>query len=175
MAVERHVRLFRIGRNRAVRIPRKLELRGDEAIIRKKGERLIIEAPRKPLLAVLAGLPTRGRLCTRRRPFPWTGRPVTMRFLLDTGIVSDLVRHPQGRVADRIAAIGEKRVCTSVIVAAELRYGAAKRASPRLSAQLEAVLGALDVLALEQPPDAVYGELRTRLGGAGSPIRGNEL
>jgi len=59
MAVERHVRLFRNGRNQAVRIPRELELPGEEAIMRKEGERLIIEpAPRKSLLAVLAALST---------------------------------------------------------------------------------------------------------------------
>ena len=59
MAIERHVRLFRNGRNQAVRIPRELELPGEEAIMRKEGERLIIEpVPRKPLLAVLAGLST---------------------------------------------------------------------------------------------------------------------
>jgi len=98
-----------------------------------------------------------------------------MRFLLDTNIVSDLVHNPHGRVAGRIAEIGEARVCTSIIVAAELRYGAAKRASSRLSAQLEAVLGALDVLAFEPPADAVYGELRTRLERTGKPIGGNDL
>ena len=59
-----------------------------------------------------------------------------MRYLLDTNIVSDLVRNPQGRVAQRIRKVGEARVCTSIIVAAELRYGAAKKGSPRLSDQL---------------------------------------
>lgn len=98
-----------------------------------------------------------------------------MRFLLDTNMVSDLVRNPHGRVAGRIAETGEARVCTSIIVAAELRYGAAKRASSRLSAQLEAVLGALDVLAFEAPADAVYGELRTRLEQTGKPIGANDL
>ena len=62
-----------------------------------------------------------------------------MRYLLDTNIVSDLVRNPQGRVTQRIREVGEARVCTSIIVAAELRYGASKRGSPRLRAQLEAV------------------------------------
>ena len=98
-----------------------------------------------------------------------------MRYLLDTNIVSDLVRTPHGRVAGRIAEIGEERVCTSIIVAAELRYGAAMRASARLSAQLETVLGALDVLAFEPPADAVYGELRTRLERTGQPIGANDL
>jgi predicted nucleic acid-binding protein len=63
-----------------------------------------------------------------------------MPFLLDTNIVSALVRDPQGRVTRRIREIGEGEVATSIIVAAELRYGAAKKGSPRLSAQLEAVL-----------------------------------
>jgi antitoxin VapB len=50
----RHVRLFRNGRNQALRIPRELELPGDEALIRKEGERLIVEPIRRPsLLAVL--------------------------------------------------------------------------------------------------------------------------
>jgi antitoxin VapB len=57
MAVERHVKLFKNGRNQAVRIPREFELPGDEAIIRKEGDRLIIE-PAQPqsLLAVLKNL-----------------------------------------------------------------------------------------------------------------------
>jgi len=98
-----------------------------------------------------------------------------MQFLLDTNIVSDLVRHPRGRIAARIAKLSEARVCTSIIVAAELRYGAAKKASSRLAAQLEVVLGALDVLALEPPADVVYGELRARLERAGQPIGANDL
>ena len=98
-----------------------------------------------------------------------------MRFLLDTNIVSDLVRHPRGRIADRIAEVGEQHVCTSIIVAAELRYGAAKKGSSRLTAQLEAVLGAVDVLALELPVDTVYGELRARLERSGQSIGANDL
>jgi len=62
-----------------------------------------------------------------------------MRYLLDTNIVSDLIRNPQGRAAEQIRKVGEAQVCTSIIVAAELRYGAAKKGSPRLTAQLEAV------------------------------------
>ncbi|HEV2132187.1 MAG TPA: PIN domain-containing protein, partial [Longimicrobiaceae bacterium] len=54
-----------------------------------------------------------------------------MRYLLDTNIVSDLVRRPQGRAAQRIREIGEAGVCTSIIVAAELRFGAAKKGSAR--------------------------------------------
>ena len=68
-----------------------------------------------------------------------------MRFLLDTNIVSGLVRDPRGRVHDRIAVVGEDQVGTSIIVAAELRYGAAKKGSARLTAQVERILDALKV------------------------------
>lgn len=57
MSTERKVRVFRNGRNQAVRIPREFEFRSDEAIMRKEGDRLIIEpAPPKSLLAVLETL-----------------------------------------------------------------------------------------------------------------------
>ena len=56
---ERHVKLFKNGRNQALRIPREFELPGEDAIIRKEGQRLIIApVPPKSLLAVLASLPT---------------------------------------------------------------------------------------------------------------------
>jgi tRNA(fMet)-specific endonuclease VapC len=98
-----------------------------------------------------------------------------MRYLLDTNIVSDLVRNPQGKVTDRIRKVGEAQVCTSIIVAAELRYGAERKASPRLSSQLEAVLGALEVLPLETPTDIAYGKLRASLERAGTAIGANDL
>jgi antitoxin VapB len=57
MTIERHVRLFKNGRNQAVRIPREFELPGDEAILRKEGDRLVLEAvPPRRLLQVLAQL-----------------------------------------------------------------------------------------------------------------------
>jgi antitoxin VapB len=57
LVAERHVRLFRNGRNQAVRIPREFELPGEDATIRKEGDRLVIEpAPPRSLLAVLATL-----------------------------------------------------------------------------------------------------------------------
>lgn len=57
MTMERHVRLFKNGRNQAVRIPREFELPGDEAILRKEGDRLVLEAiPARRLLQLLAQL-----------------------------------------------------------------------------------------------------------------------
>ena len=98
-----------------------------------------------------------------------------MRFLLDTNILSDLVRHPRGKIFERISQVGEQAVCTSIVVAAELRYGATKKNSPRLTAQLEAVLGAIEVLALEAPVDVAYGVLRAILEKKGQPIGANDL
>lgn len=98
-----------------------------------------------------------------------------MGYLLDTNIVSALVRDPHGSVTDRIRTVGEARVCTSIVVAAELRFSAAKRGSPRLTRQLEIVLGVLDVLPFEAPADTVYGILRAELERAGKPIGGNDM
>ena len=98
-----------------------------------------------------------------------------MGYLLDANIVSNLARNPHGRVADRIKAVGEPNICTSIIVAAELRYGTTKKASPRLSAQVEALLGAIDTLPLDSPADEVYGSIRTQLELTGTPIGGNDL
>ncbi len=98
-----------------------------------------------------------------------------MRYLLDTNIVSNLIREPQGRIADRISDLGEMQVCTSIIVAAELRYGATKKASPRLTAQVEAILGTLDTLPFDSPADEAYGVIRAQVESAGTPIGGNDL
>lgn len=97
------------------------------------------------------------------------------RYLLDTNIVSDLVRRPQGVVSRHMAAVGESAVCTSIIVAAELRFGAAKRGLPRLTQQVDAILNALEVLPLELPADELYAQLRCALERAGQPIGPNDL
>lgn len=96
-------------------------------------------------------------------------------YLLDTNIVSDLVRNPQGRIAGRITKAGEASVCTSIVVAAELRFGAVKRRSPNLARQIEAVLSRLEILPLGEPVDATYGVIRATLEVAGAPIGANDL
>lgn len=100
---------------------------------------------------------------------------MSARYLLDTNIVSDLVRNPQGRVAVKIAEVGEVMIATSIIVAAEMRFGAEKKASARLSAQLDTILSALEVIAFEPPADVRYGDVRVALEAAGTPIGGNDL
>ena len=97
------------------------------------------------------------------------------RYLLDTNAISDLVRNPAGAIAQRVREHGEAQVCTSIIVAAELRYGAAKKGSERLTRQLEAVLDAIAILPFESPADEAYGLIRAALEAAGRPIGGNDL
>jgi tRNA(fMet)-specific endonuclease VapC len=96
-------------------------------------------------------------------------------YLLDTNILSHLVRQPQGPVAARIAEVGEANVLTSVIVACELRYGAAKRGSRRLTRQVEAILGALTIRPLESDVERVYAAIRVALEKKGTPIGAHDM
>lgn len=96
-------------------------------------------------------------------------------YLLDTNILSDLVRHPRGRVAEHIAQVGEACICTSIVVACELRFGAQKKGSHRLTTSLEAILDRIPILPLEIPSDRQYAKIRTALEQAGTPIGPNDL
>ena len=96
-------------------------------------------------------------------------------YLLDTSTLSHLIREPQGPVSERIATVGEDRVFTSVVVACELRYGAAKRGSKRLTRQVEAILGALTIRPLESGVEPLYAALRVALEKRGRPIGANDL
>lgn len=98
-----------------------------------------------------------------------------MRYLLDTNAVSDLVRDPHGVVGQKVRLVGDDAICTSVIVAAEARYGAERRGSTRLLEQLETVLSELPVLPFEAGADRVYAQVRTALEAAGTPIGANDL
>jgi tRNA(fMet)-specific endonuclease VapC len=95
--------------------------------------------------------------------------------MLDTNIISDLIRNPKGKAAKRIAKVGEDSICTSVIVAAELRYGCAKSGSKRLLKAVEDVLGEIEVLPFDVPADTEYGGIRSELEATGTPIGGNDL
>ena len=96
-------------------------------------------------------------------------------YMLDTNVISDLIRNPQGKAAQRIAQVGEGMVCTSIVVAAELRYGCAKRGSKRLLAAVTDILGEIAVLPFEAPADTEYGAIRSELEASGQSIGGNDL
>jgi tRNA(fMet)-specific endonuclease VapC len=97
------------------------------------------------------------------------------RYMLDTNIISDLVKNPQGKAAKRIAKVGEDNICTSIIVAAELRYGCTKSGSKRLLKAVEDLLSEIPVLPFDVPADAEYGGIRSELEAAGRPIGSNGL
>lgn len=97
------------------------------------------------------------------------------RFLLDTNILSDLIRNPRGTVAQRLAEVAGETVCTSIVVACELRYGATKRASPALTQRVDALLDSILVLPLDAEADRHYAEIRTALENTGQCIGGNDL
>ena len=99
----------------------------------------------------------------------------SLAYLLDTNILSDLIRNPQGVVGARITKAGENTICTSIIVAAELRYGAAKSNSGKLAERIELILSALTILPLETPADHQYATLRHHLTRQGTPIGPNDL
>jgi tRNA(fMet)-specific endonuclease VapC len=95
--------------------------------------------------------------------------------MLDTSIISDLVKHPQGPSARRMGKLGDASICTSVIVAAELRYGLAKKGSERLRMAIEDVLSEIEILPFEVPADVEYGTIRAALEAAGKPIGSNDM
>ena len=98
-----------------------------------------------------------------------------MGYLLDTNIISDLIRNPNGQVAQHIARVGESAICTSIIVAAELRYGCAKKGSPVLASKVESLLAEIPIYPLDVPADSEYGGIRAELEAAGQPIGQNDL
>jgi len=98
-----------------------------------------------------------------------------LRYLLDTNMVSDLARHPDGRVVRRIAAVGVERIGISIIVACELRFGVIKSGSQRLTRHVNLVLEQVAILPLEPPVEEHYADIRNTLERAGTPIGPNDL
>jgi tRNA(fMet)-specific endonuclease VapC len=97
------------------------------------------------------------------------------RYLLDTNILSDLIRNPAGRVTAHLKRLAEDEACTSIVVVSEIRFGLAKRGSKRLAVQAERVLAQLVVLPMDQPVDRHYAEIRADLARIGKPIGSNDL
>ncbi len=100
---------------------------------------------------------------------------MTHQYLLDTNIISELIKNPQGRVFQKIVEYEEASVCTSIIVACELYFGAQKRASTVLQSRVNEVLQAISVLPLQSPINRHYADIRTALEQAGTPIGPNDL
>jgi tRNA(fMet)-specific endonuclease VapC len=97
------------------------------------------------------------------------------RYLLDTNIVSHLIRYPNGPIFNRLESILPATACTSIIVAAEIQFGLRKKGSTKLSRQAKQILSVMDVLPLEPPAESHYGEIRNHLNRMGQTIGGNDL
>lgn len=98
-----------------------------------------------------------------------------MRYLLDTNVISDLVRNPSGMCAQRLAEAGADGVGTSVVVVGELVYGVRRKGSSRLAERVEAVLRRIEILPLSATVAQSYGEIRCDLERRGVPIGWNDL
>ena len=95
--------------------------------------------------------------------------------LLDTNTISALFHDPFGPVAVKIDAANQGDICTSIVVACELRFGAQKRGSTKLTTWVEATLNDLDVQPLGSDADHHYARLRVELECKGTPISGNDM
>jgi tRNA(fMet)-specific endonuclease VapC len=95
--------------------------------------------------------------------------------MLDTNVLSELLKQPAGPVAQRLAGLGADDACTSIVVACEARFGALRKGSAVLTQRVEQLLAALRVLPFDEPADAHYADIRATLERAGTPIGGNDL
>ena len=96
-------------------------------------------------------------------------------YLLDTNILSALAREPSGPVGRRLQRVGDSCVCTSVIVACEVRFGLAKGVTAALQERLDRMLSALEILPLERAVESHYADIRRYLEKRGTPIGPNDL
>lgn len=96
-------------------------------------------------------------------------------YLLDTNILSDLIKHPTGKIFSKIQEVEEEKICTSIIVACELKFGAAKKNSLRLKDRVNLILDWIPVLPLASTVEEEYASIRTYLEKQGTPIGGNDL
>ena len=93
--------------------------------------------------------------------------------MLDTDVLSELIRRPAG-LRFKISEIGESRLCTSIINACELRFGASKKGSEFLSDRVERLPDTLAVISLDPNVDRIYAEIRNSLESKGRPIGAND-
>ena len=90
--------------------------------------------------------------------------------MLDTNIVSAMLRNPVGSLAERLEITGAARLCVSALVASELRFGARKKDSARLIGLVEGILKRIDILPYDENASLIYAHIRSRLEQLGTPI-----
>jgi tRNA(fMet)-specific endonuclease VapC len=102
-------------------------------------------------------------------------RPRTLPCMLDTNALSELIRNPHGTLAQKLNALEPHTVCTSIVAACELRFGAQRKGSAPLTHRVEQLLQALTVLPLDTPADEHYAHIRATLERSGTPIGSHDL
>lgn len=98
-----------------------------------------------------------------------------VRYLLDTNILSDAIKNPQGNVAKQMGILDKTSILTSIIVAAEMQYGIAKRKSSVLSERVNTLFKYLTIVSFDVDADYHYGQIRLSLERQGRVIGANDL
>ena len=98
-----------------------------------------------------------------------------MLYLLDTNTLSDFIRNPDGAAARRAAREAPETLCTSIVAAAEMWFGAVKRNSATLPLKLAALFEWIRVMPLGPPAEHTYAECRANLERRGLPISANDM
>lgn len=96
-------------------------------------------------------------------------------WMLDTNALSELIRNPGGPLVQRLAGEAPDALCTSIVVACELRFGARRKGSAALTRRVELLLATLVVLPFDEPADEHYADIRAALERAGTPMGSNDL
>lgn len=90
--------------------------------------------------------------------------------MLDTNIISEALRNPFGRLTGRVASFENGLIATSAIVASEMRYGARKKGSAKLTERVETILGRIEVLPYDDNASHHFAEIRAGLEKQGRQI-----
>lgn len=96
-------------------------------------------------------------------------------WMLDTNVLSELIRNPQDTLRQKVAGASPDTLCTSIVVACELRFGALRKGSDTLTRRVEQLLEALPVLPFDEPADRHYADIRASLERPGTPIGSHDL
>jgi tRNA(fMet)-specific endonuclease VapC len=95
--------------------------------------------------------------------------------MLDTNALSELIRNPHGTLAQHLGSLKPEAVCTSIVAACELRFGAQRKGRAAVTQRVELLLQALNVLPLDPPADEHYADIRAALEHSGTPIGSHDL
>jgi len=96
-------------------------------------------------------------------------------WMLDTKVLSDMIRNPRGELVRRLRDLEPDAVCTSIVVACALRFGARRKGSDVLTQRVEQLLVSFTVLPLDKPADHHHADIRAVLERAGTPIGSHDL